>query len=86
MTVWSRLSWDLFLYGFRQTASFVRHITALKGRKMVLQEEKNKRMLKTYKNSRGDEFKIIEYINNKKISRGLYKLYKMFIYNIANSL
>lgn len=26
------------------------------------------------------------YINNKKISRGLYKLYKMFIYNIANSL
>lgn len=26
------------------------------------------------------------YINNKKISRGLYKLYKMFIYNIAISL
>lgn len=26
------------------------------------------------------------YINNKIISRGLYKLYKMFIYNMANSL
>lgn len=34
---------------------------------MVSQEEKDRRIAETYKNSKGDEFKIIKYINNKKI-------------------
>lgn len=47
---------------------------------MVLQEEKNKRMLKTYKNSRGDEFKIIEYINNKKIKIRFFNNVEKWVY------